>query len=268
MAKKNFFSKIRISYNAPATLTFALLSALILLFNQLLSGSLIPALFTAPGSAAAACKVPFNFGSFLDYVRLFTHVLGHSDWNHFLSNMAFILLLGPVIEERYGSPIVVLMMSITALVTGVLNACFSPTQLLGSSDIAFMMILLTSFTSITKKQIPLSFILVLALYIGREILNSGTNQNISTLAHIAGGICGSLFAFLATPRPKTANAKDSKESKISRYGSKKNDDPDKTMQPEALQKRLEEIDSQSPRFAKKRKSSYEDDTTVVGSIEL
>ena len=207
MAKKNFFSKIRVSYNAPATLTFAILSALILFFNQLLSGNLIPALFTAPGSAT--CKVSFNFSSFLDYVRLFTHVLGHSDWNHFLSNMAFILLLGPVIEERYGSPIVVLMMSITALVTGVLNACFSPTQLLGSSDIAFMMILLTSFTSITKKEIPLSFILVLVLYIGREILNSGINQNISTLAHIAGGICGSLFAFLATPRPKTA--KDGKE---------------------------------------------------------
>ena len=267
MAKKNFFSKIRVSYNAPATLTFAILSALILFFNQLLSGNLIPALFTAPGSAT--CKVPFNFSSFLDYVRLFTHVLGHSDWNHFLSNMAFILLLGPVIEERYGSPIVVLMMSITALVTGVLNACFSPTQLLGSSDIAFMMILLTSFTSITKKEIPLSFILVLVLNIGREILNSGINQNISTLAHIAGGICGSLFAFLATPRPKTAkDGKEIKETKTGKSYNKKNDDPDKTMQPEALQKRLEEIDSQSPRFAKKRKGSYEDDTTVVGSIEL
>ena len=95
------------------------------------------------------------------------------------------------------------MMTITSLVTGVLNVCFSPSQLLGSSDIAFMMILLTSFTTISKSEIPLSFILILVLYIGREILGSGKNESISTLAHIAGGICGSMFAFLATPRARS-----------------------------------------------------------------
>lgn len=250
MAKKNFLSKIRITYNAPVTLSFAIIGAAILLLDGLLKGSLIPAIFTAPGNSS--CNVPFNPSNFIDYLRIILHVFGHSDWNHFVSNMAFILLLGPVIEERYGSGIVTVMMTITAFVTGVLNVCFSPTQLLGSSDIAFMLILLTSFTSISKSQIPLSFVFVLVLYIGREIISSGAKENISTLAHIAGGICGSLFAFLATPRPKATKSAQAKAPAA-----------------KTVKERLAEIDAQSPRFAKKQNSSKnDDDTTLVGSIEL
>ena len=70
-----------------------------------------------PGSAK--CPVPFNFKSVLDYVKLFTHVLGHVSWGHVMGNLSFILLLGPLLEERYGSPMLALMMTVTALVTGV-----------------------------------------------------------------------------------------------------------------------------------------------------
>ena len=239
MNKKNFLSNFRITYNAPATLTFALISAVILFVDTILHNTLIPAFFTCPG---ASSEPAFNPSNFLDYFRLLFHIFGHSNWNHFLGNMAFILLLGPVIEERYGSALLVLMMTITSLVTGVLNVCFSPSQLLGSSDIAFMMILLTSFTTISKSEIPLSFILILILYIGREILGSGKNESISTLAHIAGGICGSMFAFLATPKPK-AKLSAQKKSKI-------------------------ENEKSAERTIKNKKPTADDETTVVGSIEL
>lgn len=215
MTKKNFFSNIRITYNAPVTLSFALISAIILfLDSKFLNNALIPAFFTCPGASSTPA---FNPANFLDYFRLIFHIFGHSDWNHFLGNMAFILLLGPMIEEKYGSKLLVLMMTITSLVTGVLNVCFSPTQLLGSSDIAFMMILLASFTTISKSEIPLSFILILILYIGREILGSEKNENISTLAHIAGGICGSMFAFLASPKPKAEKIAKSIKSEKDEY---------------------------------------------------
>lgn len=204
MNKKSFLSNVKITYNAPVTLTFALIAAVILFLDTFLNNTLIPALFTCPGNAQSAAA--FNISNPVDYFRMLFHIFGHKDWNHFLGNMAFILLLGPVIEERYGSKILALMMTITSLVTGVLNVCFSPVPMFGSSDIAFMMILLTSFTSISKCEIPLSFILILILYIGREILGSGKDENIATLAHIAGGLCGSLFAFLATPRPKNGKA--------------------------------------------------------------
>jgi hypothetical protein len=87
------------------------------------------------------------------------------------------------------------MISITALITGALNILLFPKALLGASGVVFMMILLASFTNFKKGEIPLSFILVLILYLGREILNSFSANSISEFAHIAGGFCGSLFGF-------------------------------------------------------------------------
>lgn len=261
MNKKSFLSNVKISYNAPVTLTFALIAAIILFLDTFLNNTLIPALFTCPGTSESATA--FNIGNPVDYFRMIFHIFGHKDWNHFLGNMAFILLLGPVIEERYGSKILVLMMTITSLVTGVLNVCFSPTQMFGSSDIAFMMILLTSFTSISKSEIPLSFILILILYIGREILGSGQNENIATLAHIAGGLCGSLFAFLATPRPKASRA-EKKENESESGKSSEDNAPSKEMTPYERYKlmRLQQLDKESPR--KKKSEEIEE----IGSIEL
>ena len=239
MTKKNsFFSKVRITYNAPVTLTFALVSALILLIDSLfLNNNLIPAIFTAPSNST------FHFNQPLDYFRLILHIFGHSDWNHLISNMAFILLLGPMLEERYGSGILSLMMIVTSLVTGVLNACFSTFPMVGSSDIAFMMILLASFTSLSKNEIPLSFILILILYIGREIVTHQQKDNIAIIAHIAGGLCGSLFAFLATPKQKVTS----------------------TVKKVTNTKKSESSDSSNKT---KKPTTSSDDTTVVGSIEL
>jgi membrane associated rhomboid family serine protease len=119
--------------------------------------------------------------------------------------MSFILLLGPLLEDRYGSGMLALMMTVTALVTGVINACFIPAPLAGSSGIAFMMILLASYTAVSHSEIPLSFLLVLALYLGRELLSPDRTGTTATFAHIAGGICGSMFGFLAVPARRTGS---------------------------------------------------------------
>ena len=176
-----------LSYNAPVTLTFSIFCALILLMDKLLQYHLIPAVFTAPGA-------PFDYHSPLNFLRLFTHVLGHADWGHFLGNFSFILLLGPLMEERYGSPMLALMMTITALVTGVINACLIPSPLVGASGIVFMMIILASATSFESGQIPLTLILVLIIYLGGEVYSAlYVDDNVSQLAHIAGGVCGAFF---------------------------------------------------------------------------
>jgi membrane associated rhomboid family serine protease len=127
-------------------------------------------------------------------------VIGHADINHFLSNFSFILLLGPILEETYGTRILLMMIAATALVTGALNALFFPSFLLGASGVVFMMILLASFTNFNKGEIPLTFILVLILYIGREVISSFRSDNISEFAHIVGGFCGSLFGFFKPVR--------------------------------------------------------------------
>ena len=70
MNKRNFLSNFKITYNAPATLTFALISALVLLFDTILHNTLIPAFFTCPG---ATSEPAFNPSNFLDNRSLAIH---------------------------------------------------------------------------------------------------------------------------------------------------------------------------------------------------
>lgn len=215
MAKRKSKSqRLHISYNAPVTLTFSLISAAILIINQFLLPGITAFVFTVPGKIGS--EFAFDWKNIFDYVRLFTHVFGHADWSHLIGNLSFILLLGPLLEERYGSGILALMMIVTAFVTGILNVCFVSKGLLGASGIAFMMILLSSFTTISKNQIPLTFILIMVLYMGREIVSGIKVDDISSFAHIAGGLCGSLFGFLGvnSPRRTKTNPPAKKADKI------------------------------------------------------
>ena len=181
---------MRIRYNAPLTLTFAIIASLLVLIDQVSGAHLIPTYFMVPG------KGMFNTSDPVDWITLFTHTLGHSGWDHLLSNMALLLLLGPILEEKYGSLSLFFMIFVTAVVTGLLNAFLFPTALLGASGIVFMMILLTSFTNNRNGDIPLSFILILILYLAVEVINAFSYDDISQFAHIIGGVCGSLFGFL------------------------------------------------------------------------
>ncbi|MDR2897794.1 MAG: rhomboid family intramembrane serine protease, partial [Spirochaetaceae bacterium] len=121
-------------------------------------------------------------------------------WDHLIGNLSFILLLGPLLEQRYGSGMLVVMICVTAFVTGVLNVCFFTTGLLGASGIAFMMILLASFTNMEKNEIPLTFIIIVLLFMGREVAGIFSRNDIAEFAHLVGGLCGSLFGFIS-PEP-------------------------------------------------------------------
>jgi membrane associated rhomboid family serine protease len=185
---------MRIKYNAPTVLTFALSSALVLLLSETLFRGLGEAWFMVPG------KTGFHAGSFRNWVTILTHVIGHANWSHLINNFSLILLVGPMLEESYGSLSLLFMIVITALVTGILNILFFRASLMGASGVVFMMILLASFTNFTKGEIPLTFILVLILYLGVQLFDSFSSDNISQFAHIVGGFCGSLFGFFRPPR--------------------------------------------------------------------
>jgi len=132
------------------------------------------------------------------YLRLFTHILCHQDLPHFTGNFLLILAVGPLVEEKYGSGPVALMMLVTALITGLINVIFFRNILLvGASGIVFMLILLASFTNIQEGKLPLTVLLVGLLYIGNEVVNGLISQDdISQVTHIAGGLCGAGFGLL------------------------------------------------------------------------
>jgi rhomboid protease GluP len=189
---------VRIRYNAPVTLTLALISAAVLTLDQFTGSTIITSYFTAPPDLGG--------GSALSWMRLFTHVIGHASWAHLVSNFAFILLIGPVLEEKFASGIMLMMMLVTAGVAGVLNALFVHAGLLGASGIVFMLILLSSFTNIRAGEIPITFLLVVVLYLVREFVAALTPDSVSQLAHIAGGFCGGLFGFVFARREPPAAA--------------------------------------------------------------
>ncbi len=187
---------MKIRYNAPVTLTFAFASALVLILSITIMPSLTALWFSTP--------VPFRAKVFQDYIKLFTYIFGHASVQHYMANFTMILLLGPLLEAAYGSGFLLLSIAVTAAITGLMNVLLFPgTVLLGASGIVFRMIILASITNYKKGEIPLSFILVMIVYLGGQIWDALAKQdNISQFAHIAGGLAGSVMGFFrGRPRP-------------------------------------------------------------------
>ena len=188
---------MRIRYNAPVTLTFTFFSALVLGLSLTVFPSLTPQWFSTP--------VPFRPNVVGDYVKLFTHVLGHVSVQHYMNNFTMILLLGPILETIYGSEFLLVSILITALSTGLLNVLLFPsTVLLGASGVVFMMIVFVSITNFDKGEIPLTFILVMVIYVGGQVWDAVSKQdNISQLSHIMGGLVRSCMGFF---KPRSGRA--------------------------------------------------------------
>ena len=108
-----------------------------------------------------------------------------------------LLVVGPPLEERYGSGRLLGCMFITALTSGLVQFFLFPgTALLGASGIVFMCILLSSLSGMHGGAIPLTLILVAVFYLGGEWIDAVTVQdNVSHLTHIVGGLCGAILGF-------------------------------------------------------------------------
>jgi len=175
-----------IRYNAPVILTFSILAAAVFFINQSMLGGLDGFVSLSPY---------LDFSNPFEFPTLFTYILGHASIDHLLGNLTFILLLGPIMEEKYGSRNMLLMILLTALITALIQITLFKTGLWGASGIVFMLIILISFANVKDGEIPLTFILVVVLFIGKEVFNLLYTDEVSQFAHILGGLCGSFFGF-------------------------------------------------------------------------
>ena len=181
---------MRIQYNSPVILTFSIVAVLIHIVTEFTALDISKLFFTVYD--------PMSIKDLGAYCRLFSHVLGHASWTHLTGNLTFILLLGPILEERYGSRTVLIMILATALITGFVHIAvplFDNMGLRGASGIVFMLIVLSSFVNVKRGTIPLTFILIAVLYLGKEIVSVLEHDNISQMAHIVGGALGAFFGF-------------------------------------------------------------------------
>ena len=181
--------KIRLSFNSPVILGFTLACFIVLILDKVTGSASTRAFFSVYRSSLAS---PFT------YIRFFGHVLGHASWDHFFGNIMMLLVVGPLLEEKYGSANILFVILTTSLVTGVINFIFFPhVQLLGASGVVFAFILLASLTSIEEGKIPLTFILVALIYIGQQVYDGiFIRDNVSNLTHILGGIVGSGLGYV------------------------------------------------------------------------
>jgi len=126
------------------------------------------------------------------------HVFGHAGWEHFIGNIMLLLIVGPLLEEKYGSSNILFVILATALATGIVNYIFFPhVQLLGASGVVFAFILLSPFTSVREGSIPITLVLVAALYIGGQVYSGVfADDNVSQLTHIVGGCVGAGLGYV------------------------------------------------------------------------
>ncbi len=180
--------KRRITFNSPVILSFVFISLGAMVANYLTAGMSNQAFFMTYHSSLA---------NPLTYLRFFTHVLGHAGWTHYIGNMMYILLLGPMLEEKYGSVNIIELIAVTAVITGLLNYFLFPgVALCGASGVVFAFILMTSFTNFNEGEIPLTVILVAIVFLGQQLYEGVFLQdNVSNLSHIAGGLVGAFVGY-------------------------------------------------------------------------
>ena len=187
--------KIKITLNSPVVLGFVFICFVATLLGDLTDGKSTQLVFMTYHSSLADP---------MTYVRMFTHVFGHGGWSHFIGNASYLLLLGPMLEEKHSSEMLIKIIAITAVVTGLVNYIFFPrVALCGASGVVFAFIILASFTGFRAGEIPLTFLLVAAIFIGQQIYEGIVlTDNISNTAHIVGGVVGSFIGYNLNRRPR------------------------------------------------------------------
>ena len=188
MAGSKAKKQLKITLNSPVILIFSLLAVVAFIVNFFTGGWANNHLFSV---YQASLLSP------LTYVRFFGHTLGHVNISHLVGNLMVILLVGPSVEDRFGSKAVVLVILTTALLTGLVQFIFFPhTALLGASGVAFALIIMSSLVNFRNKEIPITFILVAVLYIGEQVVGLFQKDSVSQIGHILGGLVGAFYGFL------------------------------------------------------------------------
>ena len=187
MQKKNGIPAITV--NSPVVLSFVLACFLVTLAGVLSGYRITRLLFMSYHSSLV---------NPLTWLRFFTHVFGHAGWAHFFGNAAYLLLLGPLLEEKYGPRTLAAIIAVTAFATALVSyILFWNIGICGASGVVFAFILLASFTGFKEGEIPLTFILTAVIYIGQQIFEGITvSDNISNMSHIVGGLTGAAMGYI------------------------------------------------------------------------
>ncbi len=173
------------TYNCPVILSYFFICLIVLFI----------AFLTRKKSDIFFCSGRSSLLNPLTYFTLVSHIFGHANFEHLAHNFTLILLIGPILEEKYGSLNLLKMILLGGLIIGIFNFIFSKKYVYGSSGILYMFIVLSSFVNIEQGRLPLTFVFICLFYIISEVKSLFFGRdNISHLGHLTGALCGLIFA--------------------------------------------------------------------------
>lgn len=175
------------SYNSKVVLSYFIICFIVLILNKWSKDKINNFLVFRKGSILN----PMN------YIRLVASGLCHKDWSHFRNNFVFILLLGPMLEEKYGSMALLEMLVITSIASSLVHLILTKGGAIGASDNVYMMVVLCSLVNITTGKVPITLILIFIFYVADEIIKQFSKKKdmVSHDSHIVGAICGFIFGY-------------------------------------------------------------------------
>ena len=179
-------NNIKFDYNSKVIISYLIICLIAWFLNIITRGKSNKLLFESYRSS------PFNP---LTYIRMFTHSIGHRDWDHLVSNFLIILLIGPMIEEKYGSTNLIIMFLITSFIIAIFNILFSNYSILGASGNVYMLIVLSAFSNVQEGTIPITVVLICLFYVIGELKRTITERKSKVYhdGHLIGALCGLAF---------------------------------------------------------------------------
>ena len=115
----------------------------------------------------------------------------------FFISFLTILLLGPLIEEKYDSINLLVMILITSFLAGIVNFIIGKSNMRGASCITYMLIVLSAFANCHGTRIPLTLVLIILFYIVNEVIDFRKKDNIAHYSHLTGAVCGAIFGIMS-----------------------------------------------------------------------
>jgi GlpG protein len=138
-------------------------------------------------------------------IGIVLHIFGHSSWSHFLGNVVYIAMLGPSVEETFGSIPLMIMTLLSAVFIGIVSVIFK-NPCYGLSSIAYMWVILNTFQINNSKKIPLTSIILLVIFVLPEVIAMFVkSDNIGHQNHVLGAIFGLVFGIAAKAIYSTKN---------------------------------------------------------------
>ena len=185
---------MKLKYNSPVILTYTAIAFVVFLIDAYLVTDFSKKYFSITPT--------FSFSNPMDYFRMISHTMGHAGWQHFFGNIMLIAVIGPILEEKYSSGTTLSLLFFTAIFSGLYTVLFSSVGMYGGSGIVFALIVAASISNSKDGEIPLTFILVMLIFILKEVVGLFENDGISHIGHLIGGCVGAFFGFVLSANDK------------------------------------------------------------------